>query len=57
MFKVVEMPTAKVLGTFETFNEADQYIQNITSSEYYSELLTTYGSERRVQQELTIESF
>jgi hypothetical protein len=55
MFNVVEMPTARVIATVDTHEEALTYIESINSSPEYTNLLSTYGSERRVQQELTIE--
>ncbi len=56
MFSVVEIPTARVLATLGTHEEALAYIESINSASEYASLLSTYGSERRVQQELTIES-
>jgi hypothetical protein len=56
MYKVVEMPTATVLESFSSINDALAYIENIESSTFYDELFATYGSVRRVQQELTVEA-
>jgi hypothetical protein len=55
MFRVVEMPTARVLVEVSSHQEALDYISNLESSPEYEELLLTYGSTRRAQQELTIE--
>ena len=54
MFKVVEMPTAEVLLETPSFETAAAYIENIESSPVYEELLSKYGSTRRIQQEMTI---
>lgn len=54
MFEVVEMPTGKTLAEFSLSEDAMAFIQAIENFEGYAELLETYGSLRRVQQELSV---
>jgi hypothetical protein len=56
MFRVVEMPTGRVLDEFESAADANLFIENISESPEYTGLLSTYGTLRRVQQEITVES-
>lgn len=56
MYKVVEMPTGEVLAETSSFEDAAAYIESIESKAEYQSLMDTYGSLRRVQQELTISS-
>lgn len=56
MFKVTEVTSSIVLGTFDTFAKAEAFIDSIEAYSGYAQLLEKYGSLRRVQQEVVIEA-